>query len=125
MRKLIFISLTILYLVGLSFSQDFLPIRDDIRYEIITESLAKSKQTQNIQVQLLCESSENINSIRLDFSDVDAIWTVVGAKLITERKVNTLVLVHRKHLLDQWRAKLSMFLSINKKTKLYQTDPGL
>ena len=38
--------------------------------------------------------------------------TVVGAKLIAERKVNTLILVHRKHLLDQWRGKLNMFLNI-------------
>ena len=38
--------------------------------------------------------------------------TVVGANLIAKRGVNALVLVHRKQLLDQWRARLSLFLDI-------------
>jgi superfamily II DNA or RNA helicase len=37
--------------------------------------------------------------------------TVLAAKLISERNVNVLILVHRKHLLDQWRAQLSLFLN--------------
>jgi superfamily II DNA or RNA helicase len=39
--------------------------------------------------------------------------TVVAAKLIAERKVNTLILVHRKQLLAQWIMRLSEFLMIN------------
>ncbi len=39
--------------------------------------------------------------------------TVIGAKLISERKVNTLVLVHRQQLLSQWRERLEQFLIIN------------
>lgn len=42
--------------------------------------------------------------------------TVVGAKLIAERAVNTVVLVHRKQLLDQWRASLASFLGLNMKS---------
>jgi superfamily II DNA or RNA helicase len=38
--------------------------------------------------------------------------TVVASNLIAERKVNTLVLVHRRQLLDQWRERLAMFLDI-------------
>jgi len=38
--------------------------------------------------------------------------TVVAAKLIAVRKRNTLVLVHRRQLLDQWHEKLALFLSI-------------
>lgn len=38
--------------------------------------------------------------------------TVVGAWLIAARKVNTLVLVHRRHLLDQWRERLIEFLDV-------------
>ena len=36
--------------------------------------------------------------------------TVIGAKLISERKVNTLVLVHTQQLLEQWKERLSSFL---------------
>jgi superfamily II DNA or RNA helicase len=38
--------------------------------------------------------------------------TVVAAWLIAHRRVNTLVLVHRQQLLDQWRARLAMFLGL-------------
>jgi len=36
--------------------------------------------------------------------------TAVAAQLIASRKVNTLVLVHRRHLMDQWRERLALFL---------------
>ncbi|WP_320043425.1 DEAD/DEAH box helicase family protein [uncultured Desulfobacter sp.] len=39
--------------------------------------------------------------------------TVIGAKLISMKKVNTLVLVHRQQLLSQWRERLEQFLIIN------------
>src|SRR2546422_119887 len=39
--------------------------------------------------------------------------TVVAASLIAERGVNTLVLVHRRQLLDQWVERLSTFLNMN------------
>lgn len=38
--------------------------------------------------------------------------TVVAAYLIAKRSVNTLILVHRKQLLDQWIARLNTFLDI-------------
>ncbi len=38
--------------------------------------------------------------------------TAVAAYVIAARKVNTLVLVHRRQLLDQWRERLSMFLNL-------------
>lgn len=38
--------------------------------------------------------------------------TVVAAFLIAKRAVNTIVLVHRKQLFDQWIARLSSFLNI-------------
>ena len=38
--------------------------------------------------------------------------TVVGAYLVSARRRSTLILVHRKPLLDQWVAQLSMFLGI-------------
>ena len=41
--------------------------------------------------------------------------TVVAAALIAERQRNTLVLVHRRELLDQWVARLRSFLDIDPK----------
>lgn len=40
--------------------------------------------------------------------------TVIGAYLIAKRKVNTLVLVHRKQLQEQWIDRLSTFLDVPK-----------
>jgi superfamily II DNA or RNA helicase len=41
--------------------------------------------------------------------------TVVGAYLTAQRARNTLVLVHRQPLLDQWVAQLSLFLGLERK----------
>ena len=41
--------------------------------------------------------------------------TVIGAKIISELKTNTLVIVNRNNLLDQWKERVSYFLDINKK----------
>jgi superfamily II DNA or RNA helicase len=38
--------------------------------------------------------------------------TVIAAWLIAERKVNALILVHRRQLLDQWRERLAAFLNL-------------
>jgi superfamily II DNA or RNA helicase len=39
--------------------------------------------------------------------------TVIAARLIAERKTNTLILTHRQQLLSQWMAKLAQFLEID------------
>ena len=41
--------------------------------------------------------------------------TVIGAWLIAQRKVNTLVIVHRRQLMDQWVESLQNFLGLGKK----------
>ena len=41
--------------------------------------------------------------------------TVLAAWLIAQRGVNTLVLVHRQQLLDQWVERLSTFLGLSVK----------
>jgi superfamily II DNA or RNA helicase len=38
--------------------------------------------------------------------------TVVGAMMIAARKCNTLIVVHRSRLVDQWRERLQTFLSV-------------
>lgn len=51
--------------------------------------------------------------------------TVVAAWLIAARKVNTLVLVHRRHLMDQWYERLNMFLKLeDRKTVIGQIGGG-
>ncbi len=42
--------------------------------------------------------------------------TVVGAAIIAERKVSTLILVHRKQLMEQWKQRLQLFLELNDKS---------
>ena len=42
--------------------------------------------------------------------------TVVAINTICRRKVNTLILVHRKPLMDQWRLQLSAFLGVDIKS---------
>jgi superfamily II DNA or RNA helicase len=42
--------------------------------------------------------------------------TALAAWMIAQRKVNTLVLVHRQQLLDQWQARLAMFLNLPAKS---------
>ena len=39
--------------------------------------------------------------------------TVIAAKLIAERKINTLILTHRRQLMSQWVVKLGEFLKID------------
>lgn len=41
--------------------------------------------------------------------------TVIGANIISMLKTNTLVIVNRNNLLDQWKERLAYFLDINKK----------
>jgi len=42
--------------------------------------------------------------------------TAVAAWLIAKRKLNTLILVHRQQLLDQWQERLAMFLGLPPKS---------
>lgn len=42
--------------------------------------------------------------------------TVVAVWMIAKRKTNTLVLVHRKQLMDQWKTQLSLFLDLPPKS---------
>jgi hypothetical protein len=50
--------------------------------------------------------------------------TVIGAYLIANRKVNTLILVHRKNLLSQWAERLREFLIVNEDAPIRETPTG-
>ena len=67
----------------------------------------KLRKTQRTAVKSIRSHDIGILSAATAFGK-----TVVAAKLIAVRKRNTLVLVHRRQLLDQWHEKLAMFLSI-------------
>lgn len=50
--------------------------------------------------------------------------TVVCSYLISERKVNTLILLHNKDLIDQWVEELDRFLEIDEEPPVYKTKTG-
>ncbi len=50
--------------------------------------------------------------------------TVVCSYLIAERKVNTLILLQSKELLDQWVDELNKFLAIDEELPTYKTKSG-
>ena len=50
--------------------------------------------------------------------------TVVCSYLIAQRKVNTLILLHSKDLLEQWVEELNKFLTINEEPPVYKTKSG-
>lgn len=72
---------------------------------------------QQIAVQKLLEQPTGILSATTGFGK-----TVVAASLIAQRKVNTLIIVHRKQLIDQWRERLKTFL--NQDTSIGQIGGG-
>ncbi len=50
--------------------------------------------------------------------------TVVAANLIAQRKVNTLILVHRQQLAAQWRSRLAEFLTIDEELPVLEVKRG-
>ncbi len=50
--------------------------------------------------------------------------TVVAANLISQKKVNTLILVHRQQLLAQWITRLSQFLNIDEEPTVVEQKRG-
>lgn len=50
--------------------------------------------------------------------------TVVGSYLISQRKVNTLILVHNSALLEQWKQSIEKFLVFNREKPTYTTKTG-
>jgi superfamily II DNA or RNA helicase len=76
------------------------PINVKFRGQLSTE--------QKTVIEALLEHDTGVLSASTAFGK-----TVVAIKLIAKRNVNTLVLVHRKHLLDQWIVRLADFLDID------------
>ena len=88
-------------------------IKTDIRDErvaghpIDVEFSGQLRPLQRDAVSMIAQHDEGILCAPTAFGK-----TAVAAWLIAARKVNTLVLVHRQQLLDQWHARLAMFLNL-------------
>ncbi|MEG0767401.1 MAG: helicase, partial [Clostridia bacterium] len=65
------------------------------------------REEQDIALKAMSLHDDGILSATTAFGK-----TVIGGALIAEKKVNTLILVHRKQLLAQWKERLSAFLEI-------------
>ena len=66
------------------------------------------RQEQEAAAEAVLEHETGVLSASTAFGK-----TVVAAYLIAKRSVNTLVLVHRKQLLDQWIERLNTFLDVS------------
>lgn len=65
------------------------------------------RYTQNMSFQDFLQNQLGVLSATTAFGK-----TVVATWIIAARKVNTLILVHRKQLMDQWRERLAAFLDM-------------
>ena len=92
-------------------------IKTEIRDErfagnsIDVEFSGQLRASQQDAVSMIAKHDEGILCAPTAFGK-----TAVAAWLIAARKVNTLVLVHRQQLLDQWHARLAMFLNLPAKS---------
>ena len=75
---------------------------------INVEFQGELREEQQVALNALSEHNNGVLSATTAFGK-----TVIGAKLISTKKVNTLVLVHRQQLLSQWRERLEQFLIIS------------
>jgi superfamily II DNA or RNA helicase len=88
-------------------------VRDE-RYSGTAIELEFQGQLRPVQleaVEKIAEHDEGILCAPTAFGK-----TAVAAWLIAKRKVNTLVVVHRQQLLDQWQVRLAMFLGLPAKS---------
>ena len=79
----------------------------------------KLDNEQQIAADSLLKCDNGILSATTSFGK-----TVIGAYLIGKRKVNTLILLQRKDLLDQWINELNKFLVIDEELPTYKTKGG-
>lgn len=75
------------------------------------EFLGTLRPDQNTAIQTLLSHDTGVLCAPTAFGK-----TVTAAALIAQRKVNTLILVHRTELLRQWQARLQTFLGVGKET---------
>ena len=79
------------------------------------DTLDAGFQGQLTEVQQAAAEAVRLHDLGIFVAPPGIGKTVFGAYMAALRGVNTLVLVHRKPLLDQWRAQLQTFLGLGKK----------
>ncbi len=97
--------------VDLLVSNGVRPERRDERYggtPIGTRFLGTLTEEQQAAADVLMAHDTGVLAATTAFGK-----TVVACRLIAERNTNTLVLVHRQQLLDQWVARLRAFLDVD------------
>ena len=87
------------------------PIRVSFRGDLKTQ--------QDLAVHRLLKHDHGVLSAATAFGK-----TVVCSYLIAERKVNTLILLQSKDLLEQWVGERNKFLTIDEEPPLYKTKTG-
>lgn len=106
---------------GLSYEIEALFKKNRVEYELLDKTFFKSASFASIAFTLRAEQQEAIDAIcQFDFSICVAPpgfgKTLIGAKMIEVRQANTLVIVNKNMLLDQWRERFVDYFQINKKT---------
>lgn len=86
-------------------------VKDELQKGIPVKAkfLGELRKEQKVAAETLLKTDFGILSATTAFGK-----TVIGAWLISNRKVNTLILVHRKQLQEQWIERLSSFLELPK-----------
>lgn len=104
--------------------------KEDIEYVI--KDLRQTGKTINVSFngELYPEQVNAFDSIKDEFTGIIGATTsfgktAVGSYLIAKRKVNTLILVHNKQILDVWLDGLKKFLTINEELPTYKTSTGI
>ncbi|MFH1700765.1 MAG: DEAD/DEAH box helicase family protein, partial [Candidatus Zixiibacteriota bacterium] len=83
---------------------------EDKRFRGKTIDVSFEGKLQDMQYDVASKMLENENGVLVAPTGFGK--TVIAAWLIAQRKVNTLILVHRRILMDQWRERLGLFLDI-------------
>ena len=94
--------------------------KNGVSYECLDKTFFKSAAFDKITFTLREEQQDAIEAINtLDFSICVAPpgfgKTLIGAKMIELRQANTLVIVNKNMLLDQWRERFVDYFQMNKK----------
>ena len=99
---------------------DLLNLLDDLKMEpIIEDKRFEGNKIEDVQFQgkLTIEQEQVVGKLlKHDIGTLSATTafgkTVIALNILAHRKVNTLIVVHRRQLLDQWLERIQMFLNL-------------